>query len=206
MQNLDRAASAMLDSARSLLDAVRQGESFVRRTVGGAAGGAALSPTTEPQPRSGLEPQDVAAIADYTGAGFEEINPMLRGQTPLDVDIMIRSAALSRALAKLPNHRGTVVRGRDLATAEVAFYDPGSIVREPGFTSSDTSRPFPGNTIFYIESKTGKDVSEFSTYGAAAGGKEHEVLFDAGTRFLVQFNDIVDGNRVILMEEVVDRG
>lgn len=116
---------------------------------------------------------------------------------------MRRCAAVSSALAKLPNYTGTVVRGRNLNTPEeIAFCQPGAVVRERGFTSCDTLMPFPANPHFIIESKTGKNVSEHSIHGPNQLGPEREVLFNAGTKFQVHYNDIVEGRRVIYMKEV----
>ncbi len=152
-----------------------------------------------------LSPEDLSAIADYTGDGYSEINGALRGD---DIDARMaveeRAQALSDALQKLPVHEGFVFRGlqNDLTPEQVARYAPGTMVTERAFTSASTSSDemFQGGNVgFAIESATGRDVSEVSEYG-----NEREVLFDKDTSFRVesaQYDDKL-GMYVIVMSEV----
>ncbi len=128
-----------------------------------------------------LGQRDLAAIADYTGSGYREINRSLRSGSKAERAIVQdRVDDLSKALKKLPIHKGPVYRGTSLSEEQLARYLPGQRVVEPGFTSSsaDPSAAFPGNTDFIIDSRTGRDVSSFSQVP-----DEAEVLFDAGTKF-----------------------
>ncbi|MDP9026428.1 MAG: ADP-ribosyltransferase domain-containing protein [Actinomycetota bacterium] len=118
----------------------------------------------------------------------------------MDAETTARAEALSTALSKLPDRPGPVFRGADLTPKQIARYVPGSAAQELGFTSSsfDESRAFSGNTLFLIESTTGKDISGFS------GLPESEVLFDKGSRFVVTGNyfDTTIGRQVIIMGEI----
>ena len=108
--------------------------------------------------------------------------------------------AISDALAKLPDRTGPVFRGTTLSSEQIASYVPGAVHPEAGFTStsSDPKSAFPGNTLFLVISKHGKDVSPYSHYA------ESEVLFDKGTEFLVTSNFFSprEGKQVIIMMEV----
>ncbi|WP_069161950.1 ADP-ribosyltransferase [Nocardia altamirensis] len=137
------------------------------------------------RPGATLSQKDLDALADYTGPGYWDLNQALRNGT-LDASQEARVRAIEEALSKLPNHNGTVYRGTDLPASVLDDYKPGEMVTEHAFTStsSSPSTAFPGNTQFTIISKTGKDVSQYSST-EAAGIVESEVLFPPGVRFQV---------------------
>lgn len=114
-------------------------------------------------------------------------------------EMAARIAAISTALSKLRDRPGPVFRGTSLTADEIAFYVPGTIRTEAGFTSTsaDHARSFPGNALFIIDSRHAKDVSAFSVHS------ESEVLFDKGTSFYVldNFVDKRSGKHVITMTE-----
>lgn len=136
----------------------------------------------------GLEPlssDDLGALADYTGPGYGDLNDALRNHT-LDASLSARVDALKAALAKLPPYEGLVIRGSNIPAEMLELYEPGEVVVEHAFLST-TKNPavaqlptFAGNVEFQILSKSGRDVSPYSTFPA-----EQEVLFPAGTNFLV---------------------
>lgn len=111
-----------------------------------------------------------------------------------------RATAISQALSKLPDRTGSVFRGTMLTSEQITSYAPGAVHTEAGFTSTtvDHTSVFPGNALFVVVSKHGKDVSPYSPY------PESEVLFDKGTEFLVtsNFYDSHEGKQVIIMMEV----
>jgi len=135
----------------------------------------------------GLDAADLAAIQDYTGPGFRELNPRLRAGGELDAVTQARVDAVSVSLGKLGAHSGTVYRGTQLAPDQLARYEPGTVVREAGFTSTtmDPTRGFRGNVRFVIESVGGRDVSSVSQFPQQA-----EVLFDRGAAFEVLAQDV----------------
>jgi hypothetical protein len=107
-------------------------------------------------------------------------------------------------LEKLPPHSGMVYRGADLAPDVLAQYQLGAVVTEHAFLSSSLdpavahSTAFAGNVEFRIASKTGRDVSSFSTFPT-----EREVLFPTGLQFYVVDRrfDPLTGKTIIEMAE-----
>jgi hypothetical protein len=140
-------------------------------------------------------------LRDYTGSGYIRMNRLLRSGGEMDAATARRIQAVSDDLAKLPPVKGPVYRGTHLEPHEAAVYQPGRIVREPAFTSttSDPAKAFPGNTRFYIDSQTGKDVSAVSM-----APHESEILFDRGTVFKVLDNvfDPATGQYHIYLREM----
>jgi len=93
---------------------------------------------------------------------------------------------ITSGLDQLPAYEGVVGRGitiNDPAVLQnlVNRYEPGQIVREPSFVSTDTRASFPGNVQFEIVSRAGRDVSDLSRYAST----ETEVLFAPGSSFQV---------------------
>lgn len=123
---------------------------------------------------------DEAAIGDYTGPGYINVNAGLRGQIPMTPELQARADAVSLALSKLPDAPGVAFRGAHLEIEQIDRYVPGSVVKEDAFTSSaaDPAQAFAGNTKFFIDSFHGKDVKAWSSVES-----ESEILFDKGTSF-----------------------
>ena len=134
---------------------------------------------------------DVMALADYTGSGYEELNEALRSDA-LDASHHARIDALNNALEKFPPYEGPVIRGTNLPLDVLAQYRPGEFFIEKGFMSTTMntavarSPMFAGNVEFRILSSTGRDISPVSMFPS-----EQEILFPAGTRFYV-VSKIVD--------------
>jgi ADP-ribosyltransferase exoenzyme len=134
---------------------------------------------------------DVMALADYTGSGYEELNEALRSDA-LDASHHARIDALNNALEKLPPYEGPVIRGTNLPPDVLAQYRPGEFFIERGFMSTTMntavarSPMFAGNVEFRILSSTGRDISPVSMFPG-----EQEILLPAGTRFYV-VSKIVD--------------
>jgi hypothetical protein len=150
-----------------------------------------------------VAPEDLSALADYTGLGHEELNNALRSGT-MDASQQARIEALNGALDKLPPHEGPVFRGTNLPPEVLAQYQRGSIVTESGFLSTSMdlkvaqSEAFAGNVEFRIWSKTGHDISALSVIPT-----EHEVLFRTDVPFYVVNRriDPLTGRTVIEMIE-----
>ncbi|WP_245845691.1 ADP-ribosyltransferase [Mycobacterium arosiense] len=154
-------------------------------------------------PLHALDSDDLAALAHYTGPGYQEMNSALR-EGALDASQQARVDALHKALEKLPMYEGTVVRGTNLPADVLEQYRPGEIITESAFTSTSTDHAvaqspiFAGNTEFRIWSTTGRDVSSVSMFP-----DEQEILFPAGSKFYV-VSKIVDpptGRTIIEMIE-----
>jgi hypothetical protein len=147
--------------------------------------------------------EHLSALADYTGLGHEDLNDALRTNT-VDASQQARGEALNQALEKLPPHHGPVARGTDLPPGVLARYQPDTVVTERAFLSTSVepgvaqSTAFAGNVEFRILSKTGRDISSFSTIPS-----EREVLFPTGTQFYVvdRKSDPVTGRTFIEMIE-----
>lgn len=202
--SLQMAQRSISQAAQHLHQAALAGKGFVARHAGGGTGSGTVGTTGGGGAGGGSAPMldaaDVAALGDYTGAGFREINESLRGGGSMTPDTSQRAAAVSDALSKLPDRSGPVFRGTTLTSDQIASYVPGAVHSAAGFTSttSDPESAFPGNTLFLVISKHGKDVSPYSSYA------ESEVLFDKGTQFLVTSNFFSpqEGKQVIIMMEV----
>jgi len=200
---LARAAAALAAAsqycgraAQSLVGASNEGQAFVRRTVGG---GGPESGATATSPGS-LTLADRAALWDYTGFGYVDLNRALRGQIPMNDELSRRANAVSIALSKLPDKPGVSFRGSTLSDSQLARYVPGARVVESGFTSSASNpkRSFGGNSYFYIQGKHGKDVAPYSQQEY-----ESEVLFNRDACFFVHSHTVdADGKHVIMLIEV----
>jgi hypothetical protein len=132
-----------------------------------------------------LTTEHLSALNNYTGLGHEDLNDALRNGT-MDASQHARVEALNRALEKLPPHNGPVFRGTDLPREVLAQYQPGAVVSESAFLSTSMdlgvaqSTAFAGNVEFRILSRTGRDISSFSTFPT-----EREVLFQTDVPFYV---------------------
>jgi hypothetical protein len=157
-----------------------------------------VAPVPEP-----LSPQELSALADYTGLGHEDLNDALRGGS-VDASQLSRVEALNRALDKLPAHEGPVFRGTNLPPEVLGQYQPGAIVTESGFLSTSRdltvaqSEAFAGNVEFRILSKSGRDISSLSVLP-----DEQEVLFRTDVPFYVvdRRTDLHTGITIIEMIE-----
>jgi hypothetical protein len=137
------------------------------------------------------------AIKDYSGSAYVQLNSHLRAGAPMPSSLTDLSSNLSSALSKLPDYKGMVYRGTTLDDAALAKYVQGKVVTEDAFTSSSTTRPFPGNTQFTIFSSSGKEISGLSSIPT-----EDEVLFNKGTHFQVLSKGVKNGVNLIILKEV----
>ncbi|MDT5259459.1 MAG: hypothetical protein QOD10_4539 [Mycobacterium sp.] len=150
-----------------------------------------------------LTSDDLSAMADYSGSGYNELNSALRSDE-VDASQYARVQAINDALQKLPAYHGPVIRGTNLPPEVLAQYRPGEIVTEDAFVSTTTnpavarSPSFAGNVEFRIMSSTGRDISSVSMFPS-----EQEILFPAGTSFYVvsKIIDPLTGRTVIRMVE-----
>ena len=146
-------------------------------------------------PRQELTEAERAAIEDYSGTGYLDLNSGLR-EGSVSPEQRARAEAISAGLAKLPPFEGEVYRGADIDPQIGERYRAGAVVTEDAFTSTSRTLPFEGNTYWTIQSRQGRDISAISRL------PEDEVLFDRGSRFRITQNFVFDGNRFIEMEEV----
>jgi ADP-ribosyltransferase exoenzyme len=170
---------------------------------GGAEHGGPVDGSHHPIPLSALTSDDLSALADYTGSGYQDLNSALRSDA-LDASQHARVEALNRALEKLPAYEGPVVRGSNIPPEVLDRYQPGQVITESAFMSTTTnpavaqSPAFAGNVEFRILSTTGRDVSSVSMFPG-----EQEILFRAGAKFYI-INRTVDpltGRTIIEMIE-----
>jgi ADP-ribosyltransferase exoenzyme len=170
---------------------------------GGAEHGGPVDGSHHPIPLSALTSDDLSALADYTGSGYQDLNSALRSDA-LDASQHARVEALNRALEKLPAYEGPVVRGSNIPPEVLDRYQPGQVITESAFICTTTnpavaqSPAFAGNVEFRILSTTGRDVSSVSMFPG-----EQEILFRAGAKFYI-INRTVDpltGRTIIEMIE-----
>jgi len=146
-----------------------------------------------------LTPEQKAAIRDYSDSGYRRINEQLRARTVTD-RIRHEIEILTSALEELPNFQGDVFRGAAIEEGLLRKYQRvRDIITERAFISASLSpsKAFSGNIRFYIISKRGKEIDQWSAYP-----DEEEVLFPPGTRFKVlEYGR--DGNEIeIFLEEL----
>lgn len=143
---------------------------------------------------------DLEALRDYTGPNYQEINDALRGKIPMTPELQDRIDAAVRALDRLPDHPGTVVRGENLGPGDTYLdaYQQGETVTNVSFTSADRSNAFSGNVQYTIESLHGKSVRHISHFASS----EDEILFRPGTNFFINSRIERDGVIYIDMKEV----
>jgi len=149
-----------------------------------------------------LDLSELSSLNYYTRLGYGDINQALRtGDKVLLQKFQPVIEAASSGLAKMieKSFVGTVYRGAYLNKNVLEVYQVGARVSEKAFTS--TSRKFTekygGNTLFVIQSRTGKMIDEISFFDW-----EEEVLFPPGTVFKV-VSRVFDGKSTkILMKQI----
>jgi hypothetical protein len=167
------------------------------------------APSPVDAPSVPLTDTDRAAIHDYTGHGYRDMNQYLRESDspawfPYQRERYVEDAdQVSAGLAKLPPDPGTTYRGVELSPADLDRYQVGQEVTERGFTSTSRDErvatgTFDKNTLMVVTGQNGKDVDPYS-YNQG----ELETLYDKGTTFEVTGKDWdPDRNKwVISLEE-----
>ena len=126
------------------------------------------------------------ALNQYTQEGFFAINQALRyGKNHESVERIIED------LQNVKCVRGIVYRGLTLLKSEISTFKVGEVYRDMGFMSTSKSKVIAQkfncvhgtdyiSITLVIESKTGRDIFEFSEYP-----EEQEVLFLPLTGFEV---------------------
>jgi hypothetical protein len=132
---------------------------------------------------SRLTDQELLAMERLASPDGALINTALRtGDDAALAQVEPELRNLISGLNKLPNYRGQVVRGLDVQPSDLGrflqLYEPGTTVREPGFTKALMDAPYRGNVRFYFESTQGKDITPI-----VAG--QRQVMFPAGEKFKV---------------------
>jgi len=137
----------------------------------------------------GLAPAEATAILGYTTPLFGEYSNPLRkdlGTKKFDENKQALTKATMSGLNKLKPLKATLYRHIGIFAGYKELNQPGATVSDMGFMSSTKSHFVAGNAgaqhdvLEIIESKTGRDVSEVSTFP-----HEMEVLFKPGTRFQI---------------------
>ena len=151
----------------------------------------------------GVTENNAGSIRGYMRDGYLDLNSYSRGikgfETPSQ--IINASSNLSRALSKLPNYKGDVVRFLGFSNREWSkirsSFEIGGVFTDKGFMSASrgmrVNKNFGGGDVkvkLRIKSKTGKDISLF---GDIKYRYEKEILFDKNTSFNVK-SVKVDGN------------
>lgn len=134
---------------------------------------------------------EINAIGGYKNASYSPIDLALRDAKGDPNSYSYQWAArytapIDTGLSKLPNYIGTVYRGVKLPSDELAKYVTGATVTDYAYISTNKDGFHPkyisdGETLFIMESKTGKDITDFPN-----GAYENEVLFKHDTRFRVE--------------------
>jgi hypothetical protein len=141
------------------------------------------------------------SILYYTWHLYEPMNRNLRNREVIpDKALSYLINGLSCALNSLVSYEGLVTRFVPNTTERRSFFEAhgkGKIVQYSAFTSTTKNDNFKGSkSQFFIHSKTGKSIEEFSFFR-----HEKEVLFNRNSCFAVIQNDLVEGNYKIEMTE-----
>ncbi|RIV21383.1 hypothetical protein DYU11_18430 [Fibrisoma montanum] len=155
--------------------------------------------------------EELAATFDYSRSAYYDLNRWLRGnfrgaRPDQEQYFGAFTRVLSSLLNKLPKYTKRVYRGDDLPQSVIDGYRDALSRKVPiqhkGFTSTSASanKAFEGPQRFVIKSKTGRKIKELSDFKS-----EEEVLFDAGTWFLVEKMETKDGLLWIYLKETKSR-
>jgi hypothetical protein len=150
-------------------------------------------------PIFGLTDLEFLAIWIYTTPNdwHRQINEALWRRSPPS-ETMIFARILNDALRKLPSVMRTVYRGWYSSSLDhfSRTYQAGHVFVWPGFTSTTRTaeKAYIGNVLFRIRSLTGRSLQ-----GVGAEESEEEILFMAGTRFMVSAA-LVRGDGVVLVD------
>lgn len=161
----------------------------------------AMSTEAKAAPRvpQALNKTDTDAIADYTGSAHQPLNRWLRsGSDNIPPEVRARINELDRALDKLPNHEGPVIRRTDMSPEALARYRKGEDVVEDAFTSTTplgARLERDGAVELRYLSQTGKDITPYSAPG------NPEILFKPGTKFNCIDRVDVSGRTIITLVE-----
>lgn len=181
-------------------------ERYVRHHLQGELEEVRSSPIADVS--NGLSLYEKTLIYHYTKDGYDTINRELWSRQPSQRSEVI--VLLEKALKKLPNHVDEVHRTITLTRKDIKRYQEaarrGTVVREPGFTSTSKSphvarlRP-KFNVKFQILSKKGKSIEDMSFMGHGDLVNEEEVLFLPNTAFTVLGVTKKDSYLLIKLEE-----
>lgn len=155
---------------------------------------------TETAKKYNLTHPETVMLNAYTRQGYADLNKLHNGLKTFDEKttrtLENASKILSQALSKLPNFEDTVRRVTNYSPEFLAKYQIDDVVTHGGFTSTTFSEEFvwEDSVRLIIESKTGKDIAQFSPHD------EYEVLFDKGTKFEVYDRKIVGKGRDAVTE------
>jgi ADP-ribosyltransferase exoenzyme len=153
-----------------------------------------------------LQSGEEKAIKDYTGNGCSQMNEDL--QNGKRVGKVPGAQNLKAAMASLPNHEGEVYRYIKIDEVnKLENLVVGETFVDKAFLSTSKKDKFANrkfsaeaNVEFTIQSRTGKDISEYSKHK-----DEAEVLFLPGTPFLITEVCQVAGRLCVKMSEITNK-
>jgi hypothetical protein len=128
-----------------------------------------------------MDLEEYIAILSYTRGGYSKLNRSLREGGLAAERSRLCMERLNSALDSVPPFSDQLVyRGATLPPQMLDAHAPGEVVKYPAFTSTSSQRPFSMSHQFVILSKSGRDISRYSSTK-----EEAEVLFKAPTCFKV---------------------
>ncbi|MEU9339131.1 hypothetical protein AB0D49_39330 [Streptomyces sp. NPDC048290] len=151
---------------------------------------------TNPESDRTSPPAPLDSLAAYLCGAHPDLDSALRSGR---ADVRPVAGAALHALRLLPVHTGPVFRMADVPLGALDLYQPGTTLFEPGFVAArHDGAPREGNALCAIWSVSGRRTALLGTPGAA-----HEVLFPAGSHFVVLAADLwADGSgRTLLLTE-----
>lgn len=147
----------------------------------------------------GLNQAEQAAVRHYSKSGYHDLNHHLRGGTVENPAAVSASVdVLKDALDKLPSYVGSVYRRTKLPKDILEKHQVGDVVSYNEFTSTSyDGDAFSGIHRLIIESKSGKNVTDFSFFR----DDEREILFNPPSDFLVE-ERYVDDNGILTIRMI----
>ena len=151
-----------------------------------------------------LSNNEFLSIRCYTSGLYKEINTALRTNNGEKWSLMLEAATSGMRKMAEQGYRfkGLVRRDASFSDSEIKkLFPKNGIYVDKTFTSStkEIDGVFPGNTVIYIESSKGIDVSEISKFQS-----ENEVLFKPETKFKIIKKEFNSSNNktIIRMKEI----
>jgi len=162
--------------------------------------GRELADQHDPDLSALLSDDQVGALHGYTTEiGYKMINPALRGTKPLTPELESFANHAIEGLNKIPAFEGETFRGINSLPSEILNqYQPGNVVIDKAFMSTDVKEPFKGNIKLNIDGKSGRSIDFLSAFKTT----ETEVLYPPGTKFEVLSRIEDNGVTIIDLKEI----
>lgn len=137
---------------------------------------------------------EIAAVAYYSGSGYDRINGALRGTEPSSPMVEKAVGEIDKVLARSKIPENTIVyRGiKPPFSKKILAAKVGSVISDPGFASTSLKKSISSNfattegAVLKILLPAGSPAYVMNGRGASHYPKEHEILLPRGSRLRVR--------------------